>query len=794
MIQDPNVGQAIQRLVASGQPYLGSFMTRNEENEADTVNSINEIYRIGTLCRVLRADISSDKSMTASLMPYRRIRITDFLPPNSGGILESEVTEDDSTKHFKAYDVMENALVSRAFVSNMHDEPHSNDNPVAKAISTEILALVKDMIRFNPNIRDLFNTLGYMSASNIIDNPSALADFAASLSTFGEPHELQAVLESLVIEERLSKAYVILKKEVENLRVQSQINSDVEEKMAKARKDYYIMEQIKGIKKELGFDSDGREKLVKKFEKRIGDLNIPKDAKSVFEDELAKFKTLSPSSMEYNVTRNYLDWITKIPWGKFTKDNFDISFARKVLDEDHYGMRDVKNRILEFIAVGKLRESVQGKIICLSGPPGVGKTSIGKSIARALNRKFSRFSVGGLNDVSEIKGHRRTYVGAMPGKLVQTLKRVQSENPLILIDEIDKIGRHSYRGDPSSALLEVLDPEQNKSFLDHYLDIPIDLSKTLFVCTANVLDTIPGPLLDRMEVIELSGYVEDEKIAIAEKYLMPSASQTSGISGDQVHVSNDALHSLIKHYCRESGVRSLKNHIEKIYRHAALQLVEDTEKGSTKKIEVTSDNLKSFVGSPIFSKEVLYDKPIVGVVMGLAYTGMGGTPLYIETLLLDKIAKTKNKRPNFYQTGQMGDVMKESTSIALTYAKNYMSQHHPDSDFFSKASIHLHVPQGAVKKDGPSAGISMTSSLLSLALNRPISKDIAMTGEITLTGKVLRIGGVKEKLIAAKRSGVKQVIMPKDNQADYEELDKNIREGIEVHFVDHYSEVADLIF
>ena len=407
--------------------------------------------------------------------------------------------------------------------------------------------------------------------------------------------------------------------------------------------------------------------------------------------------------------------------------------------------------------------------------------------------------------MSEIKGHRRTYVGAMPGKLVQAFKKVQSENPLILIDEVDKIGRNDYRGDPSSALLEVLDPEQNATFLDHYLDVPVDLSKTLFVCTANVLETIPGPLLDRMEVIELSGYVAEEKVAIAQRYLVPDAREAAGLKEDQVEVQSGALVKLITEYCRESGVRNLKKHVEKIFRRAALRIVRAQEQTQAdEKVTVTEENLKDFVGNPVFTSEVLYDHPPPGVVMGLAYTGLGGTALYIESLLQRKLdtvpadseksKKSNMGRGHFMQTGQMGDVMRESTNIALTYAKTFLTQHQPQNDFFSRADIHLHVPQGAVKKDGPSAGITMCTSLLSLALGRPIASDIAMTGELTLTGRVLRIGGVKEKVIAAKRSGVKRILVPEANRGDWEDLDQGVKDGVEVGFVERYEDVAKVVF
>ncbi|PRD33075.1 UNVERIFIED_CONTAM: Lon protease-like protein [Trichonephila clavipes] len=467
----------------------------------------------------------------------------------------------------------------------------------------------------------------------------------------------------------------------------------------------------------------------------------------------------------------------------------DLERASKVLEEDHYGMEDVKKRILEFIAVSNLRGSTQGKILCFHGPPGVGKTSIAKSIARALNRNYYRFSVGGMTDVAEIKGHRRTYIGAMPGKIIQCLKKTKTENPLILIDEVDKIGR-GYQGDPSSALLEVLDPEQNNNFLDHYLDVPVDLSKVLFICTANVTDTIPEPLRDRMEMIEVSGYVAEEKIAIAEQYLIPQARESTGVTGDQVKFNTAALQKLIKSYCRESGVRNLQKQIEKILRKTAFKIV----KNEISSVEVNDENLQDFVGKPLFTQDRLYETTPPGVVMGLAWTAMGGSTLFIETTQYKPFSEDKKYEGSMQVTGHLGDVMKESANIAYSFAKSFMLSEFAENDFLQKAHLHLHVPEGAVPKDGPSAGCTMVSALLSLALNKPIRQHTAMTGEISLTGKVLPVGGIKEKSIAAKRVGVNCLIMPAENKKDFADLPKYITEGLDVHFVEHYKDVFKIIF
>lgn len=550
---------------------------------------------------------------------------------------------------------------------------------------------------------------------------------------------------------------------------------------------------------------------------------MPEPVKKVFDEEINKLAHLEPAASEFNVTRNYLDWLTQIPWGQRSSENFGIQHAKQVLDEDHYGLKDVKDRILEFIAVGKLRGTVEGKILCMVGPPGVGKTSIGKSIARALNRQYYRFSVGGLTDVAEIKGHRRTYVGALPGRIIQALKKCQTENPLVLIDEIDKIGK-GYQGDPSSALLELLDPEQNSSFLDHYMDVPVDLSKVLFVCTANMTDTIPRPLLDRMELIELSGYVADEKMAIADRYLSPQAKELSGLKDVDVELTGDAIAELINKYCRESGVRNLKKQIEKVYRKSALKIIQDigeeafseedaltpdgkkaaveaekdqtpveetptniedetTEKPRTAlkvpvnvHVRIEQSNLKDYIGPPVFTSDRLYDQTPPGVAMGLAWTQMGGAALYVESIL--ESALNYNSRPGLERTGNLKPVMKESTQIAYSFAKGLLAKRFPENKFFDKARVHLHCPEGAVQKDGPSAGITMATSLLSLALDHKLDPTIAMTGELTVTGKVLRIGGLREKTVAARRAGASMIIFPRDNLSDWLELPEVCRAAI----------------
>ncbi|PXF41943.1 Lon protease-like [Gracilariopsis chorda] len=530
---------------------------------------------------------------------------------------------------------------------------------------------------------------------------------------------------------------------------------------------------MKQIKRELGMEKDEKETILAKFKVRLEHKVVPEAISNTVNDEMEKLSSLEPPSSEYNVTRNYLDWLTELPWGVYSQDSLDIARAETVLDEMHYGLKDVKERILEFIAVSGLRGNVQGKILLLSGPPGVGKTSIGRSIAKALNREFYRFSVGGMGDVAEIKGHRRTYVGAMTGKFVQALKNAKAVNPVIMIDEIDKMGR-GWTGDPSSALLEALDPEQNVSFLDHYMDVPIDLSKVLFPCTANVLDTISAPLLDQ-----------------------------AGLTEEQVEIREDGLVSWARDYCREAGVRHLKQQIEKIFRKVALRIVKDKtrdtegeekEEQIARKIEqvkITAENIEDYLGKKPFAKERLFDLTPPGIATGLAWTSMGGATLYIECVRIE--GATENN-VTLKVTGQLGDVMKESTDIALSYARNYMKQFDPSSKFFDACSLHMHVPEGATPKDGPSAGCTMVTALLSLALNRSIRQHVPMTGEVTLTGQVLPVRGSREKTIAAKRAGVKDIILLDGNRKDWDELPDHVSKDITPHFAQHYDDAYRICF
>jgi Lon-like ATP-dependent protease len=870
-IRDPEVMAAIDAAMKMGQPYIGAFLLKDENADIDVIEKMDDVHEIGTFCQITSAfHVNADgTSMTAVLYPHRRIKLNSLLPPNKkestsaaktegDSVVKAEVTpveaeatatpaldatqasssqeekkgdvvasfeegsadtktpakEQKQVQQYEPTSFLKKYNVSLVNVDNVADEPYDKKNDTIRALINEIIDTIKNIANMNPLFRDQISAFSMsQNAGNVGEDPARLADFAVAVSP-GEPIELQEALEALDMEVRLHKALEVLKKEHMNAQLQNKISKDVESKIQKRQREYLLMEQLKGIRRELGMESDGKEKLIENFKAKASKLSMPEAVRKVFDEEINKLAHIEPAASEFNVTRNYLDWLTQIPWGQRSAENFDIKHAMKVLDEDHHGLKDVKDRILEFIAVGKLRGTVEGKILFMVGPPGVGKTSIGKSIARALNREYYRFSVGGMSDVAEIKGHRRTYVGALPGRMIQALKKCQTENPLILIDEVDKLSR-GYQGDPAAALLEMLDPEQNNSFLDHYLDVPVDLSKVLFVCTANMTDTIPRPLLDRMETIELSGYVSDEKMAIAEKYLAPAAKELSGLKDADVILEKDAIQELINKYCRESGVRNLKKQIEKVYRKAALKIITDlgdelpdtdafTEqsKAAQKKSEkdeadtkdtpadikkeptttprvplkipdhvhvrITKENLKDYVGPPIFTSDRLYETTPPGVSLGLAWTKMGGAALYVESILESALAY--NSTPAFDRTGNMKAVMKESTSIAYSFAKGLMAREFPENRFFNHAKIHLHCPEGAVQKDGPSAGITMASSLLSLALDRPLEPTIAMTGELTVTGKVLRIGGLREKTVAAKRAGATTVIFPKDNLSDWLEL------------------------
>jgi ATP-dependent Lon protease len=655
-------------------------------------------------------------------------------------------------------------------------EPAGPPDEQVRAYAMAVINTIKELLPLNPlyveELRMFLDRFGP-------DDPSHLADFAASLTTSSK-EQLQEVLEAVPLLPRMEKVLVLLNNERELAKAQQKIKRSVEERMQKQQREFLLKEQLKVIQKELGLAKDDRTAELDKFKERLAKLKLSEQAQKRVDEEMEKMAILETGSPEYSVTRNYLDWITLLPWGKHSKDKLDLKRARRVLDRDHYGLDDVKARILEFLAVGIHKGEIAGAIILLVGPPGVGKTSIGRSIADALGRRFYRFSVGGIRDEAEIKGHRRTYIGAMPGKFLQAMKDAGTANPVIMLDEIDKIGA-SYHGDPASALLEVLDPEQNVDFLDHYLDLRFDLSKVLFVCTANQTDSIPGPLLDRMEVIQLSGYIAEEKLQIAKKYLLPRQIERAGLAKGAVKLDTQTLRGLIEAYARDAGVRRLEKQLARIVRKVAVRMLE----GEQPPVTVTEADLKGYLGSPVFRDERKLSGP--GVVTGLAWTAMGGATLSIEAVRAHEQAR------GFKLTGQLGDVMKESAEIAYSYLTSHAKQFGADPAYFDKAFIHVHVPAGATPKDGPSAGITMASALLSLARNEPVRR-IAMTGEITLTGEVFPIGGVREKLIAARRAGIKEILLPEDNRGEYEEVPEHVRKGLKIHFVSRFEDLVPLLF
>ena len=646
-----------------------------------------------------------------------------------------------------------------------------------RAYSLAVINTLKELIPLNPLYSEELKF--FLNRFNTND-PSPLTDFAASLTTASKD-ELQEILATAPVLERLKKVIVLIKKELEVAKLQTHIRKQVEEKMSEHQRKFFLREQLKAIQQELGIAKDDRTADVERFRERLTTRQVPEAALKRIEEELDKLSILEVGSPEYAVTRNYLDVMTELPWGVYSTDNLDLKHAREVLDRDHDGLEDVKDRIIEFLAVGALKGQVGGSIILLVGPPGVGKTSIGRSVAAALDRKFYRLSLGGMRDEAEIKGHRRTYIGALPGKFIQALREAKTANPVIMLDEIDKIGA-SYHGDPASALLEVLDPEQNIEFLDHYLDARFDLSKVLFVCTANQLDTIPAPLLDRMETIRLSGYITAEKLQIARNHLWPKLLERSGLERDRIRLGEEALRQLIEGYAREAGVRNLEKQLGRIVRKTAVEIVE----GRAGPIEVESSRLDHYLGKPPFKPETPMTG--VGVVTGLAWTAMGGATLNVEATRVH----TKNR--GFKLTGRLGEVMQESANIAYSYISAHLEECQADPRFFDEAFVHLHVPEGATPKDGPSAGITMATALLSLARGQQPTRLLAMTGELTLTGLVLPVGGIREKVIAARRVGIHEIILPEGCRGDAEELPDHIKEGMTLHFVERFRQVVELVF
>ena len=618
-----------------------------------------------------------------------------------------------------------------------------------------------------------------LAAANV-DDPSALSHLVASTLRL-KTGEKQTLLELADVEQRLRELSRVLNRELEVFELGTKIQSQVQSELEKGQREYFLRQQMKAIQEELG-EGDPEQAELRELRERVEGADLPEDVRKAVDRELARLERLPSAAAEYGVIRTYVDWILSLPWSKFTEDNLDLEHARRILDEDHFDLDKVKERIIEYLAVAKLRGDVAGSILCFVGAPGVGKTSLGQSIARSLERKFTRISVGGVRDEAEIRGHRRTYIGAMPGTIIRALRDTESRNPVFLIDEIDKMGA-DFRGDPASAMLEVLDPEQHSTFRDHYLDLPFDLSKILFICTANQLETIPAPLLDRMDVIHLSGYTEDEKLGIAKRYLVPKQLEAHGLDDEQVSFSDKALRLVIREYTREAGVRNLDREIAAICRKAAAEIAT----GKRKRVRVDERRVRSWLGRARFAGEARKRTSDPGVATGLAVTPGGGDVLFIEATAMPGEGR-------LIVTGQLGEVMRESAQAALSWVRSHARDLGLDGDWFEGKDVHIHVPAGAVPKDGPSAGVAMSIALASLALGRPVSEDVAMTGEITLTGQVLPVGGVRDKVLAAQRAGVTTVVLPKENEGDLDDLPRDVRKTMNFVLADSIDEVIAAAF
>lgn len=737
-------GETVTRAHATPQHLVGLVLVGDE---ADEVPAPERFHAMGTVVRIHNL-MRAEGKIQFIAEGLQRFRITGWIACKAPFVAQVE-----------------------------YPLPPAENVREVRAYAQAIIGKIRELLPLNPFYKE--NLRAYLERFNP-DDASPLADFAAAL-TSASKDELQQVLDAVPLLRRMEKVMLLVQHELEVASLQSEIRQKVEERVSERQREFFLKEQLKEIQQQLGIQKDDKALEIERFRDRLVHLVLPDDASRRIEDEMRKLSLLDTNSPEYAVTRNYLDALTSLPWGIHSDDRLDLQHARAVLDRDHEGLADVKQRIIEFLAVGALKGEVSGSILLLVGPPGVGKTSIGRSIADALGRRFYRFSVGGMRDEAEIKGHRRTYIGAMPGKFIQAIRETKTANPVVLLDEIDKIGK-SYQGDPASALLEVLDPEQNSGFLDHYLDVRFDLSKVLFICTANQLDTIPRALLDRMEIIRLAGYLSEEKIAIARNHLWPKQRDRAGLKPGQARIDATALRAIVEGYAREAGVRNLEKQLSRIARKIALRVVEDPGV----KVRVKRGDLAGLLGPAPFRRRVPTVE--IGVVTGLAWTPLGGATLDVEATLVH----TKNR--GFKVTGQLGGVMKESAEIAYSYIAAHLKHFCGEAGFFDQAFVHLHVPEGATPKDGPSAGVTMATALLSLARRQRVKAGIAMTGELTLSGRVLAVGGIREKLVAAKRAGVKRAILPAANRGDFDELPAHVRQGLTVDFAERYGEIVELVF
>jgi len=720
------------------------FVTTQKEAEIEDP-SIDDVYKVGTITKV--------KQMLK--LPGELIRVL------VEGISRAEIQQVTRDDEFFEVEVIEK-----------EEQKEIEKTPELEALMRSVISAFEEYVNMTSRlpIDSLYSVIS-------IEEPGRLADMIAahiSLNT----NQSQQLLECFDVNKRLETLLGFLMKELEILNIEREINAKVRSQIDKLQKEYYLREQLKAIKAELG-ETDEIDQEIEEYEKKINEKDLPEEVRKKAKEELKRLSKMAPGSAEASVVRTYLDWILDLPWNYETEDILDLKRAQKILDEDHYGLKKVKERIIEFLAVRSFYNKIKSPILCLVGPPGVGKTSLGRSIARAMNRKFVRLSLGGVRDEAEIRGHRRTYVGAIPGGIINSIKIAGSKNPVFLLDEIDKMSS-DFRGDPASAMLEVLDPEQNSTFRDHYLDLPFDLSKVLFITTANTVDTIPAPLLDRMEVIYVSGYTEEEKLHIAKDYLIPKILKEHGVPDNKIIIQESAIYGIISEYTREAGVRGLEKNLSQIVRKAIKKIVEE----NAQVVKVGKRNLQSYLGKPIYRPDKANQKDEVGIVFGLAWTRVGGEILTVEASIMPGSGKLN-------LTGQLGDVMKESAQAGFSYIRANAEKLNIDKDFYKNIDIHIHVPEGAIPKDGPSAGITMVTAMVSALKKVPVRKDVAMTGEITLTGKVLPIGGVKEKVLAAHRAGIGKVILPQENKRDLDEIPQSVKRKLEFKFVEKIDEVLD---
>ncbi|MEE3139070.1 MAG: endopeptidase La [Candidatus Neomarinimicrobiota bacterium] len=710
-----------------------------------------DLYSYGTLALVLKVFDMPDNSKSAIVQGVDRVKILKY---------------------------QENDAYFLADVERI-PEPITTPDVEIEALAKSLKGSFTELIKISPNLNE--EHAGMLSN---IDRPSRLADRATSLLSVSNS-EKQEVLEELDVKKRVENAINLLQREIQRIKLGEEIQTEVQDEISKTQREYYLREQMKTIQKELGEDNQTVE--IDDLRAKIADAKMTADAEKVANKELDRLSRISPQSPEYSVARTYLEWLTDLPWSKSSKDNLNIKAAKKTLDEDHYGLTKVKERVLEYLAVRSLKkkvskndDSVKGPILCFTGPPGVGKTSLGRSIAKSMGREFVRISLGGIRDEAEIRGHRRTYIGALPGRIIQSLKKAKTNNPVFMLDEIDKLGS-DFRGDPSSAMLEVLDPEQNHAFSDHYLEVDFDLSKVMFISTANYADNIPIALYDRMEMLDFRGYIDDEKIKIAQKHLIPKQIVENGLTAKQAKFTEDGIKEVVRSYTRESGVRSLEREIANVLRKVAVDIVNKR----IKTVSLTNKKVNHYLGIPKFYTDLAERTTKPGVVTGMAWTAAGGDILFIE-------ASKMLGKGNLTLTGQLGDVMKESATAALTYVRSHTDILGLKDNFNQKMDIHVHVPAGAIPKDGPSAGVGMFTALVSLLKNKPVASGVAMTGEITLRGNVLPIGGIKEKVTAAHRSGIRTIILPHRNKRDLEEIPDHIKKDLTFHFAKEVMDVIDI--